>query len=229
MMGQRKHMRNARAGCSVAALGAALLVSGCGSTSGVDLGGGVGDRFSQLFGGGSANSSGTSAQLVGTPPSAGLTAGQVQDNCPEARVRDGASTLAIGLPGKQASGADLRYQVTITRIARDCTLVGGQIQARIGVQGRVIVGPAGAPASVDIPLRIAVVEDTLQPKAIASKFYRTGVSLNGQENVPFSFVAEDVMYPVPAPGVADSYVFYVGFDPEGGRVQPPRKGRKSGA
>ena len=48
------------------------------------------------------------------------------------------------LPGKPAVGNDLRYQATITRTARDCTQNGGQITARIGIQGRVIAGPAGA-------------------------------------------------------------------------------------
>ena len=37
------------------------------------------------------------------------------------RIRAGASTYAVGLPGKQAAGNDLRYQATISRTARDCT------------------------------------------------------------------------------------------------------------
>jgi len=33
----------------------------------------------------------------------------------------------------------MRYQATITRTARDCNLNAGQITARVGIQGRVIV------------------------------------------------------------------------------------------
>ena len=59
-------------------------------------------------------------------------------------MRAGAATYAVGLPGKEAAGMDLRYQATIGQTARDCTLSGGMVTARIGIQGRVIVGPAGA-------------------------------------------------------------------------------------
>src|SRR6202042_1506201 len=53
-------------------------------------------------------------------------------SCPSVSIRAGASTYAVGLPGKPATGSDLRYQASITRTARDCTLNSGQITARIG-------------------------------------------------------------------------------------------------
>ena len=75
---------------------------------------------------------------------------------------------------------------------------------------------------------MAVVQEGLEPKTIFSKLYRTTVNVDGQENAPFSIVAEDVAYPVPAASVADAYIFYVGFDPAGAKPQPThaRKGRK---
>uniref|UniRef100_UPI001953E51B hypothetical protein n=1 Tax=Klebsiella pneumoniae TaxID=573 RepID=UPI001953E51B len=70
----------------------------------------------------------------------------------------------------------------------------------------VIVGPAGAPASVELPLRVAVVQEGVQPKTVATKLYRTTVEIGAQENVAFSFVAEDVTFPIPTPEAADAYV-----------------------
>ena len=64
----------------------------------------------------------------------------------------------MAAPGKQAVGNDVRFQATITRTARECSINGGEITARIGIQGRVIAGPAGAPPSVQVPLRVAVVQ-----------------------------------------------------------------------
>jgi hypothetical protein len=64
----------------------------------------------------------------------------------------------VGAPGKQPVGNDLRYQATISKIARECSVTAGQITARIGIQGRVIAGPAGAPPSVQVPVRVAVVQ-----------------------------------------------------------------------
>jgi hypothetical protein len=207
---------------------AGLLLVGCGG-GGASLG--VGDRFSQLFGGSSGST--TQAQLVGTPPapygSSGAAApqGAPYQDCPGVAIREGASTLQIGTrPGPVTDNNDVRYQGTITRNARDCTQFGGQVNARVGIQGRIIVGPAGAPPSVDVPIRVAVVQEGVQPKTIATKLYRTQVDLGGQDNVPFSFVAEDMSFPTPSPETVASYVIYIGFDPEGARAPAPRqKGR----
>src|SRR6195952_5973020 len=109
----------------------------------------LGDRFKSLFGGGKSDEPTTTAPGAEVPQDTGdLT-------CPPVSIRAGASTYAVAAPGKQPVGNDLRFQVTITKTARDCTLNGGEITARIGVQGRVIAGPAGAPSTVEIPLRVA--------------------------------------------------------------------------
>jgi hypothetical protein len=126
----------------------------------------------------------------------------------------------VAAPGKQPVGNDLRYQATITRTARDCTRTGDQITARIGIQGRVIVGPAGNPPTVEIPLRVAVVQGGVNEKTIATKVYRTTVAMTEAGNVPFSLVAEDMVYPVPPGAVGDSYIFYLGFDPQALKPEP---------
>jgi hypothetical protein len=222
MMRNRQTMGAGRTGSLRAALAlafAGVLLSGCGGGSmfgaSSDSSPSLGDRFGQLFG--------SKSQAVGErAPSA-------VDNeldCPPVSIRAGASTFAVGTPGKQASGNDLRYQATITRTARDCTLNGGEIVARIGIQGRVIAGPAGNPPTVEIPLRVAVVQGGVQEKTIATKVYRTTVSLTEASSVPFSLVAEDMVYPVPPGAAGDSYIFYIGFDPQALKPEPKPARRK---
>ena len=64
-------------------------------------------------------------------------------------------------------------------------------------------------------MRIAVVQGGIGEKVIATKAYRTTVQMTGDGSVPFTIVAEDMVYPVPSPGAnADNYVFYIGFDPQ---------------
>ncbi len=177
----------------------------------------LGDQFKSLFG----------VSPEPPPPSAAPVPAERDDlTCPAVNIRAGASTYAVGLPGKTASGNDLRYQATITRTARDCTLNGGQITARIGIEGRVIAGPAGAPATVEVPLRVAVVQGGVQEKTIATKVYRTTVSMTETSSVPFSLVAEDVIYPAPPGAAGDSYIFYIGFDPQAVRPEPKARAPK---
>lgn len=177
------------------------------------------DRFKGLFGGGSSEQKPAS----GAQPEA---TGESDLTCPPVTVRAGASTFKVGAPGKEAVGNDLRYQATITKIARECTINGGEITAKIGIQGRVIAGPAGAPPSVQVPVRVAVVQAGIGEKVIATKAYQTTVSMTEDASVPFVLVAEDLVYPAPQGAAADSYVFYVGFDPQSLKPEPKAKPKK---
>ena len=165
------------------------------------------DRFKSFFGGKSDEPAESAPAVVSPEPETDLT-------CPPVSIRAGASTYAVAMPGKQPVGNDVRFQATITRTARSCTKTGDQIIARIGIQGRVIAGPAGAPATVDIPLRVAVVQGGVQEKTIATKAYQTNVSMSEDGSEPFTLVVEDLVYPVPTGAAGDAYIFYIGFDPQ---------------
>jgi hypothetical protein len=198
------------------ALSVALAVSPAAAQS-------LSDRFKSLFGGKSDEPAQTTQPAPGQPAEA-----QSDDDCPPITVRAGAATYAVAAAGKQAVGNDVRYQASITKMARECIRNGGEITARIGVQGRVVAGPAGAPSSVEIPLRVAVVQGGIGEKVIGSKAYRTTVEMSEDGSVPFSFVAEDLVYPRPSAAAADSYIFYVGFDPQAlsGTSKAPAKKKK---
>ena len=215
--GRTGHLRVA-----LAVAAATTLLSGCGGTSNMfstppdaEPLPTIGDRFNQLFG--------RKSQAVGetapAPDGAEL-------DCPVVKIRAGASTYAVATPGKQPAGSDVRYQATITRTARDCTRSSGQIIARIGIQGRVIAGPAGTPATVEIPLRVAVVQAGVHEKVISTKVYRTSVSMSEDAGVPFSLVGEDLTYTMPAGLTSDNYVFYIGFDPQALTPEPKSARRK---
>lgn len=177
------------------------------------------DRFKSLFGGKSDEPAQSKpAPAPGQPPA------DDDIDCPQVTVRAGASTYGVGATGKPAVGNDVRFQASITKMARECVRNGSEIVARVGIQGRVIAGPAGAPNTVEVPLRVAVVQGGVGEKVIASKAYRTTVEMSEGGSVPFTFVAEDLSYPVPSAAVADSYIFYVGFDPQA--LSPEPKARK---
>ena len=221
-VGRAGHLRMALA---LAVAGAVLSGCGGGSMFGGSSDSGsssssssssISSRFSQLFG--------SKSQAVGETPPPPV---ENEPTCPPVTIRAGASTYAVAAPGKEAVGNDVRFQATITRTARDCNLNGGQITARIGILGRVIAGPAGAPSTIEIPLRVAVVQGGVQEKTIATKVYRTSVTMNDEGSVPFSLVAEDMVYPVPPGATGDSYIFYIGFDPQALKPEPkPRAARK---
>ena len=60
---------------------------------------------------------------------------------------------------------------------------------KVGIEGRVITGPAGGPGTIDVPLRIAVVHDGINPKTIVSKFARVQVTVaSAVDRVPFTHI-----------------------------------------
>lgn len=206
----------ARIGAAVGAgLGLALALGGCGSS-------GTSSLFSasplDLF---KSSPKATVVSANADPASAVDT----DYDCPEVKVRAGAATFMLGSkPGEgEPSALDLRYQGSITRTARECHLTGNTMTMKVGIEGRIITGPAGGPGNVDVPIRIAVVQEGVTPKVVASKFGRETVTLSGGlDRTNFTHIADDVSFPLPTP-ITDisSYVVYVGFDPQS--AQPEKK------
>jgi hypothetical protein len=171
-----------------------------------------------------ASSRDTTAQASAAAPAAP----SMDDNCPSVDIRTGASTLAIATKVEGATANDLRYQLSFNQMARQCSLAAGTIHMRVGVQGRVIVGPAGAPAQAEVPLRYAVVREGVNPKTIVTKFRRFPVPIPpGNTNVEFTDIEEDLSFPLPSVNELQAYVVYIGFDDAGDRSQRPAAKKKS--
>lgn len=143
------------------------------------------------------------------------------EDCPAASIRQGASAWA------QSDGqgpTNVRYQASIVQIARECALLGDTMTVKVGVEGRLVVGPKGSPGTVMIPIRIALVQEGPQPRPVVSKFYAVQVSVPpGATQVPFTQVEDDLTFPLPADRNLEKYVVYVGFDPQG--APPPAKAK----
>lgn len=197
-------------------LGMAIALCGWSATASAQ---GIGDKMkSWIFGPPAVDSNPNPNTNANTPK---------EIDCPGVEVRNGAATLAITAPGTEAGPMTTRYQATIGETARECVPLGGAMTIKVGVQGRVLLGPAGEPGEVDIPLRIVVVQEGVNPKTIVSKLYRIPVQVPaGSTSVPYTQVADDLTFPMPPPAVFDAYVVYVGFDPSAVPAKPERKPAK---
>jgi len=130
------------------------------------------------------------------------------------RVRQGAATLTSSANPAEPSAMNLRYQVSIGTTARECKMLpGNMVSIKVGMQGRVILGPEGSPGTVDVPIRFAVVQETIDTKVIATKLDRVSVTVAPNDaNVLFTHVAEGLDFPMPKGADIDTYVVYLGFD-----------------
>jgi hypothetical protein len=171
--------------------------------------------FASVFGSGSSAADSNASAGDGPPP---------DFECPGVTIRRGAATLTSTSDGAEQNALNLRYQVGFGQTARECRVRDNMVTIKVGVQGRVILGPAGSPGPVDVPLRFAVVHEGVEPKPIVTKLERLSVNVApGDTNVLFTHVEEDLTFPLPKGAEIDSYVIYVGFDPIGAREMDRRR------
>lgn len=154
----------------------------------------------------------------------GPAAESVDFSCPQVRVRAGASTFQVSANPAEPSPVNMRYQVGIGETARECRRAGPDVVMRVGIQGRVIIGPQGGPGQIDVPLRLAVVREGVEPRPIVTDLYRLNVIVpQGDTNVAFTHIEDRLTFPMPPGAEIDAYVVYVGFDPLAARAPQRRR------
>jgi hypothetical protein len=214
------------------AVGAATLaatVAGC-SSLGSPLGGGTATGGSAPAATASPASSdgsftsrvtsfftGDSGRLAApAAPSTTTGAASAEIECPSVEYRQGAATWAMNSAASESSALSLRYQFSFTQTARECILAGNNLTIKVGVQGRVVVGPNGSAGTVSIPLRYALVREGLQPQTLWTRLFMVPVTIPpGDLNLTWLHVQEEMTVPRPSPQELEGYVVYIGFDPDG--------------
>lgn len=194
----------------------AALVAGC-SSDGTTAQSGSSRSLSEIF-----SSKPASYAQAGT--SAADSTEFNPTDCPPVDIRQGASTFSVNTAAKNPAESALRYQGTFAQTARSCSRSGPTMTIKLGVQGRIILGPGGGPGQIDVPLRFALVEEGVRPKTVWTKFYKVPVIVGeGQPNVSFTHIEDDLTVPMPDKNTLDAYVLYIGFDPLGAASEKPKK------
>ena len=141
-------------------------------------------------------------------------------------IHPGASTLNIAVKPNQGTAGDLRYQPSFRQTACECQVQDGVMSIKVGVEGRVLLGPFGTPGSVDVPLRYAVVREGPEPRLIVTKFKRIRATIApGKTHVQFVDIDGGLNFPLPSSSAElAAYVVYVGFDEIGNKNEKKQTG-----
>jgi hypothetical protein len=153
------------------------------------------------------NASASQAQIASASTNA-LPA--IATECPEIKVRPGSEALFFYGKGKVGDPRSLNYQAVIDKQSRNCVVSNGLITVKMGVVGRVLLGPSGNQQSVDLPIRFAVERDDV---AIFSERYSIPVAITPpSQSEEFVKVVENVAIPYLG---GERIVIWVGFDTKG--------------
>jgi hypothetical protein len=131
----------------------------------------------------------------------------IATECPPIKVRAGGETLFFYGNGKVGNPSDLNYQAVIENQSRNCVVSNGKITVRMGVVGRLMLGPSGNQKQVNVPLRFAVERDNV---ALFSEKYEIPVAITPpDQSAEFVKVVENVQIPYLG---GEQITIWVGFD-----------------
>lgn len=139
------------------------------------------------------------------------TASSDRLTCPIVELKDGNAAHRV-FSGSGTASADVRYQFTVGETARECARQGDQVIIKVGVEGKVLLGPAGAPSSFTVPVYIGIRRDSDQ-QYVVSKVYNVQAAIAaGSAQTTFSVVSEPLAVPYTSDNVNMQYSIFVGFE-----------------
>ena len=205
-----------------AALAASVFLSGCG-------GGmfGQGTTASTASGGGMSLSNLLAYNSLRAPAATpGAGAPPVRVDCPEVQVLDGTAAYTVYNGADRSNGA-VRYQYSLGDVARQCTVEGNQISIKVGVEGRVLLGPAGTPGSFSVPVRVVVRRESDRGPAASKLFTASAAVPTGDTQATFDVISDPLLVPLTGEHADQDYTIYVGFDNATPKsvAQPPARRR----
>lgn len=131
--------------------------------------------------------------------------------CPQVALRDGTAFFNTYQRGGEDDPAKLVYQASIADVTRSCTYGEGTLTMNIAVAGKIVPGPAGAPGSVTMPIRVAVTKLTTEGEEVLySQLHQYPVAVaDGAGATQFLFNDPNVTFPAPT---ARNIRVYAGYD-----------------
>jgi hypothetical protein len=189
-------MAGARWGMPLAGIAAAAAaLSGC--------------SMGSMFGGGQdnlqlANANATPAQIAQGQANA---LPSIATSCPPVKIMPGAQALFYYGGGKAGNPDSLHYETSFDQETRNCVVSNGLITVKMGVSGRVLLGPAGKETSVKVPIRVTVDRNDM---SVFSEKYVVPVAITPPaQSAPFVKVIDNISIPYLN---GDDIVIWVGFD-----------------
>jgi len=142
--------------------------------------------------------------MAGNQPK--ISQNELEAFCPPVRVRQGTAALNRYTRGGDGDPSKLSFQASLGETTRACSRADGNLTINVASAGRVVAGPAGAPGSVVLPIRIVV---TRGDEVLYSQLQKLDVAINQQQATQFVFKDPNVVIPIPA---ERNVMVQLGFD-----------------
>ncbi|HHG90583.1 MAG TPA: hypothetical protein ENJ90_08915 [Devosia sp.] len=131
----------------------------------------------------------------------------IATECPPIKVRDGGESIFAYANNRIGDARALQFQAVIDGQSRNCVVSNGLITVKMGVVGRLVLGPSSSQNSMTLPLRFAVERDEI---TVFSQVYNIPMTVTPpSQSEEFVKVVENVAIPYLG---GEDIVIWVGFD-----------------
>jgi hypothetical protein len=127
------------------------------------------------------------------PPSEKVKQSDLLGYCPRVTLQEGTASFHSYAKGGEGDPAKLRYQASIADVTRSCKRENGMLNITVAIAGRIVPGPAGAPGTISMPIRIAMLEGD---RVIYSQLHKHEVAAGAQVT---QFIFTDPGLSIPEP------------------------------
>jgi len=193
----------------LAAGAVAMALSGC-AVGGLGslMGGGAGKLTTSSIN--SSNMSEKTLSMAANDMSPVTVAAGGPGSCPPIRLWQDNANLTIYEIGRVGDNLAIRHRGEIIRLARECDISPTAVKVKYGVAGRVLLGPAGRPGTITLPVKVNIAGRDGQ--LVQSQKLKVKVRISdGRPFGNFSTVST-ISFPLQAGSKASDYRIFVTFD-----------------
>ena len=203
------------AGVRIIAFGAVVggLLGGCGMSS---LTSGIGGG---IFGGATAPKAETpgvsnenllTAAKADQPEGTPAASVDIAGGCPRFNVWSRDGQVTIYEQGRTGDGLAVLHRGEITKTARECRLEGNRLTVKYGFSGKVLMGPKGKTANVQLPLTVFMTD--AKRERVAQDPVRIDVPIALDKPIGYFSAVRELHLDLPEGSRPGDYEIFVGFD-----------------
>ena len=150
------------------------------------------------------------------PPLPNAGGPKASASCPEVVVYDGTAAQRVYAGAESAD--TLRYQFAIGDVTRECYVLGDKLSIKVGIETRILLGPAGTPGTYSLPIRLEVLDEKTQA-VVTTKTYRIAATVPpGAGSATASLLADPLVVPNVSDHSDDDYSVRLGIESGAPRV-----------
>ncbi|MBI4724102.1 MAG: hypothetical protein HY765_03655 [Rhodomicrobium sp.] len=132
------------------------------------------------------------------------------NGCPQLQVEGGQRYVTIYEGNRIGDSSAVIQRGEITKTARECQLLGGMVQVKYGVAGRVLLGPKGKPGTITLPVTMQIL-DKAKNKVRAEPF-TVSVTITRENPLSYFSLVRDVTIPIKEGTLPQDYSISIAFE-----------------